>query len=161
METSGGTHASLAEQRIAAAREAAADDRFRLTLVNLLDAELAIRQSDFDQARALLESVVRESDTSANLRGRGQWLIGETWYLQQRFANSIEAYRLVEGIDPGGDWVAASLLQAGKAFEQLDRPQEASVCYGHLLRRFAESPYAATARSRMAALSPASSAVKR
>jgi TolA-binding protein len=151
-ETSVGQDASIAEQRIAAARAAAGEDRFRLALVNLLDAELAIRRLNFDQARASLESVVRESDTDAGIRGRAQWLIGETHYLQQEFALAIEAYRRVEGIDPGGIWVPAALVQAGKSFEQLGRRQEASVCYGHLLSRFADTSHAALARRRMAAL---------
>ncbi|MDG2223877.1 MAG: tetratricopeptide repeat protein [Rubripirellula sp.] len=151
-ETSVGRDAELASKRIDAARNAAGKDRFQLTLVNLLDAEMAIRRRRFDEARAHLESVVRESDTDRGIRGRGQWLIGETHYLQQDFALAIEAYRRVEGIDPGGIWVSAALVQAGKSFEQLGRPREASLCYGHLLSRFADTTHAVLARRRMAAL---------
>lgn len=151
-ETAVGRDAELAKKRIAAARTAAGKDQFQLTLVNLLDAEMAIRRTRFDEARAHLESVVRESDTDAGIRGRAQWLIGETHYLQQEFALAIEAYRRVEGIDPGGIWVPAALVQAGKSFEQLGRQREASLCYGHLLSRFADTTHAALARRRMAAL---------
>ncbi|MFK8110665.1 MAG: tol-pal system YbgF family protein [Rubripirellula sp.] len=153
-ETSVGEDAEVAEQRIKAARKAAGDDRFNLALLNLLEAELSIRRMDFDAARSLLESVVRSSETEAGLRGRAQWLIGETHYLQQDFSAAIESYRLVEGIDGGGMWVSAALLQAGKSFEQLGRTREATVCYGNLVSRFADSSHAKVARQRLAAITP-------
>jgi TolA-binding protein len=153
-ETSLGSDTDLAAARISAARAAAGDSEFRLTLVDLLDAELAIRRLQLQKARSLLESVVRAGETDAGLRTRAQWLIGETFYLQQDFAQAIEAYRRVEGIDPAGIWVAASLIQAGKAFEQLGRTREAAVCYWGLVNRFGDSTHAAMARRRLAAISP-------
>ncbi len=153
-ETSVGHDVMHAQQRIDSARSAAGEDRFQHSLVDLLDAELAIRRSEFDRARGLLEQVVRLNDTEASLRGRAQWLIGETHYLQQDFADAIEAYRRVEGIDPGGMWVSVSLIQAGKSFEQLGRTREAAVCYGNLLSRFADTSHAELARRRLAAISP-------
>lgn len=155
-ETAVGEDSTLAQQRIAMARVAAAEDPFQLTLTDLLDAELAIRRSRFDEARSLLEKVVRGTEIDSGLRGRAQWLIGETHYLQQAFPDAIDAYRRVEGIDPGGAWVAASLVQAGKSFEQLGRTREAAVCYGNLLGRFADSDYADSAQDRMASLAPSS-----
>jgi TolA-binding protein len=119
-----------------------------------LDAELAIRRLQFDQARSLLENVVRAGETEAGLRGRAQWMIGETYYLQQDFADAIDAYRRVEGIDPQGVWVSAALIQAGKSFEQLGRTREAAVCYGHLIGRFADTAHATLARRRLAAIAP-------
>lgn len=153
-ETGVGKDASQAEQRIAAARVAANEDRFNVSLVDLLDAELCIRRLQFDHARALLEQVIRSAETEATLRGRAQWLIGETYYLQKQFVPAIEAYRRVEGIDPGGLWVSASLVQAGKSFEQLGRTRDAAVCYGNLLTRFANTPHAEIARRRLAAIAP-------
>jgi TolA-binding protein len=153
-ETAVGSDAGDAQRRIDAARAAAAEDRFQQSLVDLLDAELSIRRSQFDEARGLLEKVVRMNETEASLRGRAQWLIGETHYLQHDFADAIEAYRRVEGIDPGGMWVSAALVQAGKSFEQLGRTREAAVCYGNLLDRFADTAHAELARRRLAAISP-------
>lgn len=153
-ETAIGRDVNEASTRIAAARQVAQGDEFATTLVNMLESELAIRRSQFDDARGLLEQVVRSSETDRGLRGRAQWLIGETYYLQQRFADAIEAYRRVEGIDPGGIWVAASLVQAGKSFEQLGRTRDAAVCYGNLLSRFADTAHADLARRRLAAIAP-------
>jgi tetratricopeptide (TPR) repeat protein len=153
-ETAVGSDLLLAEQRITAARVAARNERYRISLVDLLDAELSVRRLQFDSARALLESVIRSSETDSGVRGRAQWLIGETHYLQRKFHEAIEAYRRVEGIDPHGQWVSASLLQAGKSFEQLGRTREAAVCYGNLLSRFSDASHAALARRRLAAIAP-------
>ncbi len=153
-ETSVGDDVSLAGQRISLARAATGDEPFNTALVDMLAAELAIRKTRFEEARSLLESVVRTGEIDATLRGRAQWLIGETHYLQAQFGEAIEAYRRVEGIDGGGVWVSASLVQAGKSFEQLGRTREAAVCYGTLIGRFADSSHAEIARKRMAAIDP-------
>ncbi len=143
----------LAMKRVDAARLAAGEDRYRISLVAMLSAELAIRRLRFDDARSDLESVVRSSEVAASLRGRAQWMIGETFFLQQKFAEAIEAYRAVAGIDSEGEWVAASLVQAGKSFEQLGRTRDAAICYSTLVSRHAESEYASLASRRLAALS--------
>ncbi|MCO8124784.1 hypothetical protein NHH03_23810 [Stieleria sp. TO1_6] len=124
----------------------------KTALVDLLDADLAIRRLDFPRARSLFEKVVQSPQSTAGLRGRAQWMIGETHFMQHHFAEAIDAYRQVEGMDPGGPYAAPSLVQAGKSFEQLGRTQEAGVCYGTLLNRFADSAHAAEARRRMASL---------
>ncbi len=149
-------HAPIDEAatRLDQVKAVSGDDRFRQVLLQMLSAELSIRQLNFDQARSQLESVVRSPGEVGTLRPRAQWLIGETFYMQQRFAEAVEAYRTVEGLDPDSNWVAASLVQAGKSFEQLGRTREAAVCYSTLLSRHADSPLAQDARRRLAALSP-------
>ncbi len=142
-----------ATQRVDAARNAAGDNRFGRALVAMLSAELGIRRLRFDQARSDLESVVRSSQVDASLRGRAQWMIGETYYLQQKYVEAIEAYRGVAGIDPEGTWVIASLVQAGKSFEQLGRTRDAAVCYSTLVSRHGDSEFAGLASRRLAALS--------
>ena len=152
-ETAFGNDADKAEQRISAARKAAGDNAASITLIRMLESELAIRRSNFDEARRILEQVVRSTKTAAALRSRAQWLIGETWYMQRQYKTAIEAYRKVEAMDSNGNWAAASYLQAGKSFEQLGRRKEATLCYGAVLSRFASTEYATPASTRLAALS--------
>ncbi len=142
------------ERRIEAAREAADGTPERSVLVDALAAELAIRRARFEQSRTLLEGIVRSAHSPSSLRGRAQWLIGETHYLQQQFPKAIEAYRRVEGVDDSGLWIPAALVQAGKSFEQLGRTRDASVCYLRLMNRFTDSEHAASARRRLAVLTP-------
>ncbi|TWU04850.1 tetratricopeptide repeat protein [Stieleria varia] len=150
-----------AQARIDAARQAAQEDESRVVLVDMLDAELAIRRVDFDAARGHFERVVRSGQSTSDLRGRAQWMIGESFLLQHRFADAISAYRLVEGIDPDGQWIAPALVQAGQAFEQLGRTREAAICYGDLIGRFPTSRHAAMGRQRLASIAPDENASNR
>ena len=153
-ETSSGTDPEKARQRIEAAKSVAGQNLFNLALVNLLEAELAIRKTSFDDARKLLREIAKNELIEKDLRGRAQWLTGETYFLQQQYSNAILAYREVEVIDAAGPWVAASLIQAGKSFEQLGHKREALICYTNLINRFNDSSYASAASKRVAAISP-------
>lgn len=153
-ETSVGMDLAKAVDRIEQARLAAAKDPFRIALTNLLEAELHIRRTDFAGSRRILEPVVSNPSVDANLRGRAQWLIGETFYLQEKYPLAIDAYRKVESIGPNTQWIAASLIQAGKSFEHLGHQREAMICYGNLVTRFADTSYAKVANQRIALLSP-------
>lgn len=145
-----------ATQRLQDARKASGGTGFQFALLDLLEADLAIRDLRFDQARKSLQSVVRNTDSKAELRGRAQWMIGETFFLQETYRKAIEAYSLVEGLGPSSDWIAAALVQAGKSYEELGRTREASICYVNLIQRFADSAHADMARRRLASLpSPA------
>ncbi|QDT11044.1 tetratricopeptide repeat protein [Planctomycetes bacterium K23_9] len=152
------SHAEIpvATNRISDARAAAGGAPNKTSLVDMLAAELSVRELRFDQARSILEQIVRSDGAVQSVRGRAQWTIGETYYLQEKFADAIEAYRKVEGIDAEGQWIAVSLVQAGKSFEQLGRTREAAVCYSTLVSRFAESPHSVSARRRLAAIDPQS-----
>lgn len=135
-------------QRVAAAVNAAEEQ----VLADVLQAQLLIREARMEEARVALERVIRRAETGDAIKARAQWLIGETHLLQRQFQEAVEAYRVVETFDRGGEWTAASLVQAGKAFEQLGRPRDAAICYSGLLTRFGDSPHAAGARQRLAAM---------
>ncbi len=147
-------HGSLdnAAMRLSHATGAAQDDAFNLSLVRMLEAELAIRKARMDEARDLLSTIVRATESAAELRPRAQWLIGETFFLQARYGEAIDAYRRVDALDSEGEWAAAALLQAGKAFEKLMKSREAATCYTALLSRFSDTPHASQARMRLAQL---------
>ena len=153
-ETSSGTDPEKALQRIEAAKSVAGQNLFNLALVKLLEAELAIRKTSFTDSRQLLSEIAKNELIEKDLRGRAQWLTGETYFLQQQYSNAILAYREVEVIDAAGPWVAASLIQAGKSFEQLGHKREALICYTNLINRFNDSSYASAANKRVAAISP-------
>jgi TolA-binding protein len=157
-ETAAGDDPELAQTRIGAARDAAGDDPLRIALADLLSAELEIRRTKFDPARTTLQAVVQSSGANASIRARAQWLIGETYYLQQKFGDAIDSYRRVEEIadanEGGHRWISAALVQAGKSFEQLGRTRDAALCYGNLLDRFPDSAHARLASQRMAAIEP-------
>ena len=142
-----------AAARLQAAAAAAGQVDAETTLIEVLRAELAIRRARLDEARSILERIVRLDGTAAAVRCRAQWLIGETYLLQERYSEAIDAYRLVESFDQSaGNWTAAALVQAGKSFEKMGRPRDAATCYGGLLQRFADSEHALVARDRLAVI---------
>jgi TolA-binding protein len=145
----------LATKRVEAASAASGDDTFHRSLTQLLAAELSIRRARFDEARDQLNEIVRAPEPSITLRPRAQWLVGETFFMQQKYAEAIDAYRRVDSMDSAGEWAPAALLQAGKAFEKLGRGREAAVCYTALLTRFRDWPHSGIAQSRLATLQPA------
>ncbi len=143
---------NVANDRIEAARQAAGNESFNRALTQILAAELAIRRARFDEARESLNDVVRAVEPSVALRPRAQWLIGETYFMQQKYSEAIDAYRRVDAMDSAGEWAPTALLQAGKAFEKLGRGRDAVVCYTALLSRFRDWPHVGIAQSRLAAL---------
>lgn len=145
-----------AKRYLAKAKDAASDRDFEISLVQILEAELAVRGARMDEARAILERLAREPATSAELKPRTQWMIGETYFLQERYTEAIDAYRRVDAIDPRSDWAVAAMLQSGKAFEKLGLHRDAATCYTALLTRFPTSPHVEQARLRLAQIgSPA------
>lgn len=139
-----------AKRYLAKAKIAAADRDFEGTLVQILEAELAVRGARMDEARAILERLSRAPSTSTELKPRTQWMIGETYFLQERYTEAIDAYRRVDSLDPHSDWAVAAMLQSGKAFEKLGLHRDATTCYSALLTRFPNSPHVEQARIRLA-----------
>ena len=143
--------------RVDTAIAAAGETVFNRALTQILAAQLSIRRARFDEARDTLNEVVRAAEPSPTLRPRAQWLVGETFFMQQRYADAIDAYRRVDAMDSAGQWAPAALLQAGKAFEKLGRSRDAAVCYTALLNRFGNWSHASIAQTRLATLKPAES----
>lgn len=141
----------IADQRLAAAKAAARTEADQ-TVVEILQAEQLIRKAKLDESRAILQRIVRWDEADSEVRCRAQWLIGETLLMQQRYAEAVDAYRRVEVLNASGRWAPAALVQAGKAFEKMGRPREASICYSGLLQRFADSEHANVARERLATM---------
>lgn len=139
-----------AKRYLAKAKIAAAGRDFEGALVQILEAELAVRGTRMDEARGILERLARAPSTSVELKPRTQWMIGETYFLQERFTEAIDAYRRVDSLDPHSDWAVAAMLQSGKAFEKLGLHRDAATCYSALLTRFPASPHVEQARTRLA-----------
>ena len=66
-ETAFGNDPDKAEERIESARKAAGDNVASIALTKMLESELAIRRSNFDKARSILEQVVRSAETASQV----------------------------------------------------------------------------------------------
>lgn len=113
-------------------------------------------EARFPQARAAYQQVL-DSPTGRNTEtaAMAQWMIGETYFHQEQFALAADAYHRTETLHRFPQWQAAALLQAGKCYEHLGRPQDAISAYRQLLNEHANCTLAEQAEERMTKLKPA------
>ncbi len=125
--------------------------------LDLIRAEMEIRQASqdslrFDAARKILESVARNPELDGALSARADWLIGETFFMQGRMEEAINAYRQVE-THPGCQlYRPLALVQAGKCFERLGRWREAAQCYSGAVTQPDDRQSARVAQERLQAI---------
>ncbi len=112
-------------------------------------------EARFPQARAAYKQVI-DSPTGKNSEtaAMAQWMIGETYFHQEQYALAADAYHRTETLYRFSQWQAAALLQAGKCYEYLGRPQDAISVYRQLLQEHANCTLAEQAAERMAKLKP-------
>lgn len=106
----------------------------------------------FDEARMAFERVV--SDPAAfrtETAAKSQFLIGETFFLQEKWPEAFIAYQKVFNNYDFPDWQAAALLQSGKCDEQQQQWKEAAATYKLLLEKFPKSMHADEAKQRQEA----------
>jgi tetratricopeptide (TPR) repeat protein len=108
------------------------------------------RQARFDEARAAFERVTGEklayrTETAA----KAQFLLAETYFLQERWADAFLAYQRVYTSYSYPEWQAAALLQSAKCDEQQGQWPEAVRSYDQLLKEFPQSTHATEASERV------------
>ena len=104
----------------------------------------------FEAARAAYDRVVQSpiggrTETAA----MAQWMIGETYFQQEKYDEAIAAYHRVERLFGFERWQAAAILQAGKCHEAKGRYRDARQMYAQLLKQHAQTSFAAEASQRL------------
>lgn len=107
----------------------------------------------FDEARKAFERVLADpvaerTETAA----KSQFLIGETLFLQEKWADAFLAYQKVYANYDFPEWQAAALLQSGKCDEQQQQWKDAAATYRLLIEKFPTSTHAADAKVRLDAV---------
>lgn len=107
-------------------------------------------QAKFDAARAAYQRVIRSavggrSETAA----MAQWMIGETYFQQERYDEAVEAYHRVERLYGYPRWQAAALLQAGKCHETQGKWREAIQLYAQVLKQYSQTHFRDEASQRL------------
>lgn len=105
---------------------------------------------DFKQARDAFEKVLHspvggQTETAA----MAQWMIGESYFHQQKYEDALAAYERVDVKFSYPRWQAAALLQQGKCHEKSKDWRQAIRCYTQLLKEHPHSTFAEAARARM------------
>ncbi len=107
-------------------------------------------EANLDEARHSYQKVLQSaSGAKTETAAMAQWMIGETYFLQEQFDTAVREYLRVEVLYSYPRWQSAALLQAGKCYEQLGKWKDAGDAYGRLLQLHAKSEFAPEARERL------------
>ena len=93
-------------------------------------ARAAMLQVDFDEARKHLQMITEShaaKDTSAG--ARAQWMLGETYFLEQNLKDAIAAYKPVTELAESQPWQTLALMQTAKCYELQNQFNEAREAY--------------------------------
>ena len=115
----------------------------------ILGRSLAI-DGRFEDARAAYQNVVTspfggQTETAA----MAQWMIGETYFHQNRYDDAIRAYLRVEILYDYPRWCAGALLQAGKCYEMKHSWKDAVQLYARILKEYPNTSFTSQAAQRL------------
>jgi len=104
-------------------------------------------QKHYDEARAAYQKAI--GSTNGQTAARAQFQIGETFLAEGKFEPAVRALLAVESVYNYPQWSARALFEAGRAFEQLKRLDEARKEYTEIVAKYKDSPEAEMARDRL------------
>jgi TolA-binding protein len=110
------------------------------------------QQARFPEARQAFERVLADPQAfRTETAAKAQFLIGETYLLEEKWSDAFLAYQKVYASYAFPDWQAEALLQSGKCDEQQGQWAEAAKTYARLIEEFPQSSRIAEAKQRLEA----------
>lgn len=107
-------------------------------------------KSQFTEARQAYQAVIESaSSRGTETAAMAQWMIGDTYFQQQQYAEAIRAFHHVNALHRFPRWQAGALMQAAQCHELLDQPRQAVQMYQQLQTEHPGTPYAAEATKRL------------
>ncbi len=104
-------------------------------------------QKKYDDARAAYQKVTAASN--GETAARAQFQTGETYLAEQKFEQAVPALLAVDDVYAYPKWSARALFEAGRAFEQLKQPEQATQQYTQLISKYKDAPEAGLAQDRL------------
>jgi tol-pal system protein YbgF len=109
----------------------------------------ALKTRDYTRAEGTLRDFPQRYPQSALLDNAKYWL-GETFYVQRKYEDALQAFQRVLREHPDSGKVPDSLLKAGYSEYELKKYREARDFLNRVVRQFPDAPAAASARERLA-----------
>ncbi len=107
----------------------------RLHEFDYLLARAAMLQVDFDGARTHLRAIIQATGVNQPApRARAQWMLGETYFMEQKFDEAIGEYKVVADRGVPQPWQTLSLMQMAKCYELQNRSDEALAAYRRVIQ---------------------------
>jgi tol-pal system protein YbgF len=91
------------------------------------------------------DALLRTFPTS-EAAAEAQYMLGETYSQQKRFADAVNAYTAAIQKYPRSTWVPEAYYKRGKAQESLGTPDAARASYEQLLKTYPDTPSAGLAK---------------
>ena len=121
--------------------------------VDYLLARCMVSKAKFDDARQLLTAIASSDRTSSpEWIARSWWMVGETYLMQRRYSDALDAYERVLGTGASEYWHSAARMQIGQCHELLRNPESARTAYQQVLDRDSQGAFGVQARERIALL---------
>ena len=93
--------------------------------------------AEFDKARDAYRKAIQLAGASnSETAAMAQWMLGETFFHQQKYAEALTEYQRVDTLYSFPTWKALALLQAGKCHEHLGQWAQATENYVRLMKDF-------------------------
>ena len=109
-------------------------------------------RGEFDLARSICRENVRTSGSKPNVAAESQYLIAESYAIQNRQEEALREFLRVDVLYESEPWQAASLFRAAECYEQLHRPAPAKATYARVVREYSRSEHATAASTQLAKL---------
>ncbi len=120
-----------------------------------LQARVFMSRAKFQEAREMFTRVIKnDSASGTRIAAMSQWMIGESWFHQEKYDDALRAYLLVDSLYEHPQWQSLALLQAAKCHLQLGDKDTAKNTCNRLLETFPDSPQADTVRELLATMNP-------
>jgi len=140
---------SLAKKIALETQDRFKDFEFQYELDYVIGRALA-SEAEFKSARERYQrTIASENGASTETAAKAQWMIGESFFHQERYAEAIEAYYRVDSLFGYTQWRAAALFQAAKCQEKLQNMTAARKLYNQVIKLLPQSDFAAQARTRL------------
>ena len=112
-----------------------------------------IRRANWDESRSAFTRVLQDPQSKqTEVAAQSQFLIGDSWYAQEKFNKALEAYLAVTISQSSDRWNPQALWQQGQCDEQLKKPTNAKRTYQKLIKDYPQSRYSKLAKSRLESL---------
>ncbi len=120
-----------------------------------LQARAFMSRAKFNEAREMFTRVIKsEIANGTRIAAMSQWMIGESWFHQEKYNDALRAYLLVDSLYEHPQWQSLALLQAAKCHLQLGDQETAKNTCDRLIANFPDSPQAEAVRGLLAETNP-------
>lgn len=120
-----------------------------------IKARVRQQKSEFDAARSIYQEIIGPERTET--AAKAQFMIGETYLLQERYDEAIKEFLKVQILYPIPDWQALALVEIGKCYVGKSDNVKAKQSFEEVLAKYGDQPAAAQAKAQMEMLTASSS----